>query len=260
VDAGMMKLRYEWFHTRSLIEDVNELVSTMAIAKRLELNYLVDADVPAWVKGDKVRIRQVLLNVIGNAIKFTSEGEVFSQCRVYTGDDGTAGQNEIMLEFIITDTGRGFSEEEKALIFKPFSQIDESSTRQHGGSGLGLVISRQLVELHGGKMEGTAVMGKGSTFTFTACCSLPTIEDPPPGPGSPGSTVTAVPSAAATDETERPGDPTTIFIPTQHTHGGDETGLANVEFVSPGGDSTGSSSQSAHSGQSLITDRSSITF
>ncbi|KAL7927778.1 histidine kinase, variant 1 [Trichoderma austrokoningii] len=260
VDAGMMKLRYEWFHTRSLIEDVNELVSTMAIAKRLELNYLVDADVPAWVKGDKVRIRQVLLNVIGNAIKFTSEGEVFSQCRVYTGDDGTAGQNEIMLEFIITDTGRGFSEEEKALIFKPFSQIDESSTRQHGGSGLGLVISRQLVELHGGKMEGTAVMGKGSTFTFTTCCSLPTIEDQPPVPGSPGSTTTAVPlAAAAADESECHSDSATTIMPTQHTHGGDETGLANVEFVSPGGDSTGSSSQSANSGQSLITDRSSIT-
>ncbi|EHK42346.1 histidine kinase, variant 2 [Trichoderma atroviride IMI 206040] len=260
VDAGMMKLRYEWFHTRSLIEDVNELVSTMAIAKRLELNYLVDANVPTWVKGDKVRIRQVLLNVIGNAIKFTSEGEVFSQCKVYSGDDGKVGQNEIMLEFIITDTGRGFSEEEKALIFKPFSQIDESSTRQHGGSGLGLVISRQLVELHGGKMEGTAVMGKGSTFTFTTRCALPTIEDQPPVPSSPGSTATAVPSAAAAaDETERPSDPTVTFIPTQHAHGGDEAGLANVEFVSPGGDSTGSSSQSAHSGQSLITDRSSIT-
>jgi signal transduction histidine kinase len=157
VDAGMMKLKYEWFHTRSLIEDVNELVSTMAIAKRLELNYLVEADVPAWVKGDKVRIRQVLLNVIGNAIKFTSEGEVFSRCKVYTGSNLSCGKNEIILEFAIVDTGRGFSKEEAELIFKPFSQIDGSSTRQHGGSGLGLVISRQLVELHGGKMEGTAV-------------------------------------------------------------------------------------------------------
>jgi PAS domain S-box-containing protein len=268
VDAGMMKLRYEWFHTRSLIEDVNELVSTMAIAKRLELNYLVDADVPTWVKGDKVRIRQVLLNVIGNAIKFTSEGEVFSQCKVYTGDDSTAGKNEIMLEFIITDTGRGFSEEEKALIFKPFSQIDESSTRQHGGSGLGLVISRQLVELHGGKMEGTAVMGEGSTFTFTARCSLPTVEDQPPMPSSPGSTATAVPPAAAAtaaaaavadDEAEQPIHHKTTLPLAQHTHGGDETSFANAEFISPGGDSTGSSSQSAHSGQSLVTDRSSIT-
>lgn len=190
VDAGMMKLKYEWFHTRSLIEDVNELVSTMAISKRLELNYLVEADVPAWVKGDKVRIRQVLLNVIGNAIKFTAEGEVFSRCKVYTEDDHSAhGENEIMLQFAITDTGRGFSKEEAELIFKPFSQIDGSSTRQHGGSGLGLVISRQLVELHGGKMEGTAVPGKGSTFTFTARFALPSEDDKPSMPASPGSTV-----------------------------------------------------------------------
>ncbi|KHO01905.1 ATPase-like, ATP-binding domain protein [Metarhizium album ARSEF 1941] len=193
VDAGMMKLKHEWFHTRSLIEDVNELVSTMAIAKRLELNYLVEADVPAWVKGDKVRIRQVLLNVIGNAIKFTAEGEVFSRCRVYTEEDPAAACNdhEIMLQFAITDTGRGFTKEEAELIFKPFSQIDGSSTRQHGGSGLGLVISRQLVELHGGKMEGTAIPGKGSTFTFTARFTLPSSQDHPNIPISPGSTASA---------------------------------------------------------------------
>ncbi|OTA03782.1 Sensory transduction histidine kinase [Trichoderma parareesei] len=263
VDAGMMKLRFEWFHTRSLIEDVNELVSTMAISKRLELNYLVDADVPAWVKGDRVRIRQVLLNVIGNAIKFTSEGEVFSQCKVYRGDDAVVGEHEIMLEFIITDTGRGFSEEEKALIFKPFSQIDESSTRQHGGSGLGLVISRQLVELHGGKMEGTAVMGKGSTFTFTARCSLPTVEDRPPMPNSPGSTATVVsPSSAASDErghhTRLPALPPAAPL-AQKTHLVDESSFVGQEFISMGAESTGSSSQSPHSGQSLATNRSSIT-
>ncbi|KAK3372853.1 hypothetical protein B0T24DRAFT_528656 [Lasiosphaeria ovina] len=179
VDAGMMKLNFEWFHTRSLIEDVNELVSTMAIAKRLELNYIVDEDVPAWVKGDKVRIRQVLLNVIGNAIKFTSQGEVFSRCKVATPKDKELADDEIMLEFSIIDTGRGFTEEEAELIFKPFSQIDGSSTRQHGGSGLGLVISRQLAELHGGGMEGTAVPGKGSTFTFSAKFGLPTGQDRP---------------------------------------------------------------------------------
>jgi len=185
VDAGMMKLSYEWFHARSVIEEVNELVSTMAISKRLELNYVVDEDVPAMIKGDKIRIRQVLLNVIGNAIKFTTEGEVFSRCRVYHHKPGTVGENEIMLEFSIVDTGRGFTKQEAELIFKPFSQIDGSSTRQHGGSGLGLVISRQLVELHGGKMEGSAVPGKGSTFTFTAKFGLPTEEDHPDLPRTP---------------------------------------------------------------------------
>ncbi|KAI1637493.1 hypothetical protein F4809DRAFT_649902 [Biscogniauxia mediterranea] len=185
VDAGMMKLNFEWFHTRSLIEDVNELVSTMAIAKRLELNYIVEENVPSWVKGDKVRIRQVLLNVIGNAIKFTSEGEVFSRCRVFPDKEAQLGEHQIMLEFSVIDTGRGFTKEEAEFIFKPFSQIDGSSTRQHGGSGLGLVISRQLVELHGGTMEGTAVLGKGSTFTFTTRLGLPSSTDYPSISGTP---------------------------------------------------------------------------
>ncbi|KAF3766113.1 hypothetical protein M406DRAFT_10733, partial [Cryphonectria parasitica EP155] len=178
VDAGMMKLNHEWFHTRALIEDVNELVSAMAIARRLELNYIVEEDVPSYVKGDRVRIRQVLLNVIGNAIKFTEKGEVFSRCMVKTGAPGL-DENQVMLEFSVIDTGRGFTEEERKLIFKPFSQIDGSSTRAHGGSGLGLVISRQLVELHGGMMEGTAVPGHGATFTFTAKFGLPTADDHP---------------------------------------------------------------------------------
>ncbi|ATY61571.1 autoinducer 2 sensor kinase phosphatase luxQ [Cordyceps militaris] len=188
-DAGMMKLNFEWFRPRSIMEDVNELVSTMAIGKGLELNYLVEADVPLWVKGDKIRIRQVLLNVVGNAIKFTEIGEVFSRCRIHTDMNGLTGEHEMMLEFSITDTGRGFSQQEAELIFKPFSQIDGSSTRQHGGSGLGLVISRQLVELHGGRLEGTAIPGEGSTFTFTARFGLPTSVDQPNLPHSPGSTI-----------------------------------------------------------------------
>jgi nitrogen-specific signal transduction histidine kinase/CheY-like chemotaxis protein len=196
VDAGMMKLSYEWFHTSSLIEDVNELVSTMAISKHLELNYVVDEDVPPMVKGDRVRIRQVLLNVIGNAIKFTSEGEVFSTCRVYHDKDDELEKNEIMLEYSILDTGSGFTKEEAELIFKPFSQIDGSSTRQHGGSGLGLVISRQLVELHGGQMDGTSVPGKGSTFNFTAKFRLPTEDDRPDPPMTPMLTKTEIDAQA----------------------------------------------------------------
>lgn len=186
VDAGMMKLSYEWFHTRSLVEEVNEMVSTLAITKRLELNYVVDVDVPEMVKGDKFRIRQVLLNVIGNAIKFTTVGEVFTRCRVVQNKSAnTVGKDRIMLEFSVIDTGRGFTQEEADLIFKPFSQIDGSSTRQHGGSGLGLVISRQLVELHGGRMEGSAVPDRGSTFTFSAVFGLPTSDDHPEPPLTP---------------------------------------------------------------------------
>jgi PAS domain S-box-containing protein len=256
VDAGMMKLKYEWFHTRSLIEDVNELVSTMAVAKRLELNYVVEEAVPAWVKGDKVRIRQVLLNVIGNAIKFTTEGEVFSLCKVYAGETPGLEDHEIMLEFAIIDTGRGFTKDEAELIFKPFSQIDGSSTRQHGGSGLGLVISKQLVELHGGNMQGTAIPGKGSTFSFTAKFTLPTEEDHPEPPlnsrelasrrGS--AEVVGVEAvfkplpAARADRTSSRASPVT-----------------DAEFTSPALASSGSSNPSVRSIRSQFTDASSVS-
>lgn len=257
VDAGMMKLNYEWFHARSLIEDVNELVSTMAIAKRLELNYLVEPDVPAWVKGDKVRIRQVLLNVIGNAIKFTTEGEVFSHCKVLHAENPETGTPDISLEFSVTDTGRGFSEEEAALIFKPFSQIDTSSTRQHGGSGLGLVISKQLVELHGGHMEGRAVLGKGSTFTFSARFGLPTTEDHPHQPGSPNSTMYSAASRQLSTESV-PGSIKPLPAPKHLRNAeGISPGATEAGFASPDVTSTGSSEPSVHSGRSHITDRSS---
>lgn len=263
VDAGMMKLSYEWFHTRSLIEDVNELVSTMAISKRLELNYVVDEDVPAMVKGDKVRIRQVLLNVIGNAIKFTQQGEVFSRCRVYHNAEADALENEIMLEYSIVDTGRGFTKEEAELIFKPFSQIDGSSTRQHGGSGLGLVISRQLVELHGGNMTGTAVAGQGSTFTFTARFGLPTEDDQPEPLLTPQLTASTPSSVSA-------GQDITARLQPRVDYG---TILANKLFHSPpvisprtdpGPDSpavasSASSDPSIRSGRTYMTDRSSAS-
>jgi len=252
VDAGMMKLNHEWFHTRSLIEDVNELVSTMAIAKRLELNYVVEEDVPAWVKGDKVRIRQVLLNVIGNAIKFTSQGEVFSRCKVTVPEKIELEANEIMLEFSIIDTGRGFSKEEAELIFKPFSQIDGSSTRQHGGSGLGLVISRQLAELHGGWMTGTAVPDKGSTFTFTAKFGLPTSDDypdvPTPPPQTPG----------LMRDVSIPAGSSPTGLPLRRTPSASPS-TTDPGFRSPAVASSGSSDLSAHSGRTQATERSSIS-
>ncbi|MBE3050427.1 PAS domain-containing protein [Candidatus Bathyarchaeota archaeon] len=257
VAAGMMKLKFEWFHTRALIEDVNELVSTMAIAKRLELNYIVDEDVPALVKGDKIRIRQVLLNVIGNAIKFTAEGEVFSRCKVYRGPGASSLKpGEIMLEFAIIDTGRGFSKEEAELIFKPFSQIDGSSTRQHGGSGLGLVISRQLVELHGGQMNGTAVPGEGSTFMFTAEFGLPTPGDYPDV--QPRSPAALADSATAALDTDTVSPMPSITTRTRRSRASSQIGQEmEMEFNSSDPQSSGSSNlSSAESGRSIATERS----
>jgi len=188
VEAGMIKLSMEWMHLPSLLEEVNDLSMGLAIQKGLELNYLVDEGVPSMVKGDKFRIRQVLLNVVGNAIKFTSTGEIFVRCKVQPPErSGPLEDNETMVRFEVIDTGRGFNEQEAKYLFKRFSQIDASSTRQHGGTGLGLAISMQFVELHGGKMDARSVPNKGSTFFFTIKFGLPTPEDhPKPAASTPG--------------------------------------------------------------------------
>lgn len=123
VEAGMMKLEWEPFRLVSMIEDANELLSTLAIQKGLELSFWVDESVPEVVVGDRVRLRQVLLNLIGNAIKFTTEGEVFTQCTVEHLD---TQKNEMKLLFEVVDTGSGFDSDGEAVMFKPFSQIDSS--------------------------------------------------------------------------------------------------------------------------------------
>ncbi|RUS28591.1 hypothetical protein BC938DRAFT_481703 [Jimgerdemannia flammicorona] len=165
VEAGMMKLEMEPFSISTMIEDANELLSTLAIQKGLELSFWIEDDVPEVVNGDRVRLRQVLLNLIGNAIKFTNTGEIFTRCSTVSYDDSAL---QLVLLFEVVDTGTGFDAEEEAVMFKPFSQVDTSSTRKHGGSGLGLVISRQLIELHGGKMS-----CEGSTFYFTVTFTIP---------------------------------------------------------------------------------------
>jgi signal transduction histidine kinase len=197
VEAGMIKLSMEWLHLPSLLEEVNDLNMGLAIQKGLELNYLVEEGVPSMVKGDKFRIRQVLLNVVGNAIKFTEHGEIFIRCRLQLPDRSRAlKDNETMVRFEVVDTGQGFTEAEAKYLFKRFSQIDASSTRQHGGTGLGLAISMQFVELHGGRMDARSTPTKGSTFFFTIKFGLPTAEDfPKPQVSTPGTPAFDLPSA-----------------------------------------------------------------
>ncbi|KAL6710565.1 hypothetical protein ACN47E_008613 [Coniothyrium glycines] len=205
VEAGMIKLSKEWLHIPSLLEEVNDLNMGLAIQKGLELNYLVEEGVPSMVKGDKFRIRQVLLNVVGNAIKFTNKGEIFVRCKLQSPERfRQLDNNETMVRFEVVDTGQGFTEAEAKYLFKRFSQIDASSTRQHGGTGLGLAISMQFVELHGGKMDARSVPGKGSTFFFTIKFGLPTPDDfPKPQASTPGTpfmepVTTALPSLPPT--------------------------------------------------------------
>lgn len=171
VEAGMMKLTNEAFPVRVMVEDAHELLSSLALAKELELNYIVEEDVPEQVIGDRIRLRQVLLNIVGNAIKFTTTGEIFTRCFVVHADD--TAENEVMLGWEIIDSGPGFNEEEGSVLFKPFSQVDGSLTRKHGGTGLGLVISKQLAELHGGDITYKSTKGVGSTFSFTARFTIP---------------------------------------------------------------------------------------
>ncbi|CAG8517827.1 5440_t:CDS:10, partial [Ambispora leptoticha] len=189
VEAGMMKLEMEPFSVHTMIEDANELLSTLAIQKGLELSFIVEDDVPDVICGDRIRLRQVLLNVIGNAIKFTSDGEVFSRCSVQQSD---AENREVVLLFEVVDTGPGFDSEEESVMFKPFSQVDTSSTRKYGGSGLGLVISRQLIELHGGKMYCKSRKGEGSVFYFSARFNVPN-DSTSPRPQTPTSEVSNSP-------------------------------------------------------------------
>ncbi|KAI8997047.1 hypothetical protein BDB01DRAFT_713854 [Pilobolus umbonatus] len=169
VEAGMMKLEWEPFSVVTMIEDANELLSTLAIQKNLELSFWVDDDVPDVVIGDRIRLRQ-------NAIKFTSEGEVFTKCTVQNRDKD---ESVLTLLFEVVDTGAGFDSLDESVMFKPFSQVDNSSTRKHGGSGLGLVISRQLIELHGGTMRCRSEKGKGSTFFFTVKFGIPVSQTKP---------------------------------------------------------------------------------
>lgn len=177
VEAGMIELNMEWLHMRSIIEEVIDLTAPMSVEKGVDLNYTISEAVPSSCKGDRYRIRQVLLNMIGNAIKFTTEGEVLVDCKIASNHETTNQPDGVLVQFTIQDTGKGFTDAEAKRLFKRFSQIDTSSTRQHGGSGLGLVISMQLIELHGGTVSAHSVPGRGSTFEFTLKLAVPPQED-----------------------------------------------------------------------------------
>ena len=182
-EAKMLTLYYDWFHIRSIIEDVFETLASKANEKRLELCYFLEKHVPPCVKGDAGRIRQVLLNLVGNAIKFTQRGEIYVNCTVKknpTDDSRVAVEPEdIDLLISVQDTGSGFTEDDAKILFRPYSQIDNSSTRTNGGTGLGLLLCKQMVELHHGTIFATSRPGQGSTFTFTARFKLPTADDRP---------------------------------------------------------------------------------
>jgi PAS domain S-box-containing protein len=160
IEAGRLEIESTEFDVRQIVENALDLSLPATLGRPLELVADIDPEVPERVLGDSARLRQVLANLIGNAVKFTERGEVV----ITVGADGLTDAR-VELVFSVSDTGIGISPEAMTRLFEPFSQADTSTSRRYGGTGLGLAISRRLVEMMGGRLTVTSAAGRGSTFT-----------------------------------------------------------------------------------------------
>jgi len=173
VEAGKITLEEKPFILTTCIDEVINLLTTMAQRNRINLIAFVDPDAPTTFLGDTTRLRQILLNLMGNALKFTEEGEVCLEVRAVRLE-----ADLYQLEFLIGDTGVGISPEGLALLFRPFQQVDASTTRRYGGTGLGLAISKRLAELMGGEMTVSSILSIGSIFRFTISIRACSTQEP----------------------------------------------------------------------------------
>ncbi|MBW4682444.1 MAG: PAS domain S-box protein [Microcoleus vaginatus WJT46-NPBG5] len=172
IESGKLDIEAHPFNLRSCIEESLDLLAPRAAQKGLELAYLISPPTPAVCIGDVARLRQILVNLLSNAVKFTDRGEVVVSVTASAISSPLAEANEAEeltyeIQFAITDTGIGIPEDRMERLFKPFSQVDASTTRQYGGTGLGLVISQRLSHMMGGTMWIESQLGQGSTFYFT---------------------------------------------------------------------------------------------
>jgi CheY-like chemotaxis protein len=163
IEAGKLDLEILDFDLRTSLEDVCDVLTEKSVKKRTEFSCIMPPEVPCWLRGDPGRLRQILFNLGGNAVKFTEKGEVAIQVSLDKDTDTHA-----TIRFNVRDTGIGIPRNRLNRLFKPFSQADGSTTRRYGGTGLGLVISKQLCEMMGGEIGVDSEEGKGSTFWFTA--------------------------------------------------------------------------------------------
>lgn len=165
IEAGKMQLEILDFNLKTILEDITGMLAANALSKEkdIELSCFVDPAVPLFLRGDSPRLRQIIINLGGNAIKFTHRGFVKISAGISARDD-----KKITIRFEITDSGIGIPKDRQHILFSPFTQVDGSTTRKYGGTGLGLAISKQLCELMGGQIGVESEDGKGSTFWFTA--------------------------------------------------------------------------------------------
>ncbi|HEY2725583.1 MAG TPA: ATP-binding protein, partial [Parafilimonas sp.] len=163
IESGNMELETADFDLRTCIEEVLDVFSAKAAQTGLDLMYQVDAKAPQQIIGDSLRLRQVLMNLVGNATKFTQNGEIFVSVKQSQAfEDGS-----VELSFAVKDTGIGIPADKLDRLFKSFSQVDSSTTRKYGGTGLGLVICEKLVKMMGGQIKVESQAGAGTTFSFT---------------------------------------------------------------------------------------------
>ena len=162
IEAGMMKIEQIPFQLHTMIETTVSLFGTKAKEKGLQLNLMIRSSVPDYVIGDPTRIRQIINNLISNALKFTNQGEIYVEVSLMKEEE-----NDLLVVFKVRDTGVGISSEDMEKLFIPFSQVDTSTTRKYGGTGLGLSICKKIVNLMGGNIEVTSRKGEGSTFAIT---------------------------------------------------------------------------------------------
>ncbi len=167
IEGEKMELEILPFDLLGCIEESMDMVAANAAEKGLEIAYFQDDDVPRFILGDQIRLRQILVNLLGNATKFTEKGEIVLSLSTTPLDDG-----RIELHFRVMDTGIGISQENLSRLFQFFTQVDSSTTRHYGGTGLGLAISRRLVEMMEGRIWVESEKGVGSTFHFTIRCQL----------------------------------------------------------------------------------------
>jgi len=176
IEAGMLCLTPEPFTLTNCVKQLEDLMSMKASVKGLTLTSSIDSNAPDRLVGDSLRLRQILINVVGNAIKFTEQGCVNLRIEL-----ASSSSNEVTLKFLVTDTGIGIASDKLPIIFESFTQADRTTTRNYGGSGLGLAISKRLIELMGGEIGVESEPGHGSCFHFTCSfAALPLIPEESP--------------------------------------------------------------------------------